>query len=217
MTPPDPGSILAIWAAGLAAAVALVTWWRVARAGFGRLGAAIVAILAVLAALAGGGLPAWLAAGLAALFGVISQPVWRTVLATGAAIGLIWAGSDPFGWMVALGGALALGSISGEMLLGHWYLVDPKLPRWPLRRLAILGTLGIAAEAVLTGLGARPDTLIAPLIVVGLAALTAVLMIAVWFALKGRSYAGVMAATGLSYLATLTAVGAVVLGRGNLL
>jgi hypothetical protein len=194
----------------------------VARPGFGRLGAAVVAVLAAIAALAGAGPAAWLGVGAAVAFGVTSQPVWRTALAGVAAGALIWGGGDPFGVPIALAGAWALGGISAEMLLGHWYLVDPKLPRWPLRRLALIGTAGIAVEALLTGLGARNSSPItplpiSPLIVIGLAVATALLMIAVWFALKGRSYSGVMAATGLSYLATLTAIVAVVLGRANLL
>jgi hypothetical protein len=46
-----------------------------------------------------------------------------------------------------------------------------------------------------------------------LATTTVLLAIAVWFALNEPSYPGVMAATGLSYLAILTAIGAVVAGR----
>ena len=46
-----------------------------------------------------------------------------------------------------------------------------------------------------------------------LAATSFVLMVAVWFALNEPSYPGVMAATGLSYLAILTAIGAAVAGR----
>jgi len=47
-----------------------------------------------------------------------------------------------------------------------------------------------------------------------LAALTtAALMAMVWFSLGEPGYSGVMAATGLSYLATLTAIGAAVVGR----
>jgi hypothetical protein len=38
-------------------------------------------------------------------------------------------------------------------------------------------------------------------------------MVMVYSALGERGYAGVMAATGLSYLAVLTSTGAVVLGR----
>ena len=48
---------------------------------------------------------------------------------------------------------------------------------------------------------------------IALAVFTFVLIIAVWYALQEPSYTGVMAATGLSYLAVLTAFGEVVLGR----
>jgi len=43
----------------------------------------------------------------------------------------------------------------------------------------------------------------------GLAGVSCLLMVAVWFALNYPSYPGVMAATGLSYLAVLTSLGAV--------
>ena len=56
---------------------------------------------------------------------------------------------------------------------------------------------------------------------IGLAAMSFLLMVAVWFALRYPSYPGVMAATGLSYLAVLTSLGAVsalrvVLGEATL-
>jgi hypothetical protein len=41
-------------------------------------------------------------------------------------------------------------------------------------------------------------------------------MAAVFFALRERGYSGVMAATGLSYLAVLTSIGSAVLGRALL-
>jgi hypothetical protein len=46
-----------------------------------------------------------------------------------------------------------------------------------------------------------------------LAATTVALMVMVWVALGEQGYSGVMAATGLSYLAVLTAIGAAVMGR----
>jgi hypothetical protein len=48
---------------------------------------------------------------------------------------------------------------------------------------------------------------------VGLALMTALLLVGVWFALNERGYNGVMAATGLSYLAVLTVIGATISGR----
>ena len=46
-----------------------------------------------------------------------------------------------------------------------------------------------------------------------LTGMSVLLMIAVWYSLKEPSYPGVMAATGLSYLAVLTSLGATTLGR----
>ena len=48
---------------------------------------------------------------------------------------------------------------------------------------------------------------------VALALMTFLLLVAVWYSLQEPSYTGVMAATGLSYLAVLTSFGVVVLGR----
>ncbi|MDP2624135.1 MAG: hypothetical protein Q8Q29_10090, partial [Actinomycetota bacterium] len=48
---------------------------------------------------------------------------------------------------------------------------------------------------------------------VALSATSLLLMVAVFFALRERAYSGVMAATGLSYLALLTSIGAVALAR----
>jgi hypothetical protein len=119
------------------------------------------------------------------------------------------------GWIGTLTGAAVLGGVMGEMLLGHWYLIDPALPRWALKRLAVFGGLGMAADAVLIlargGLSWEEDVMGWAFVV--LAGTTLVLMTAVWFALNEPSYPGVMAATGLSYLAILTAIGAVVSGR----
>jgi hypothetical protein len=103
------------------------------------------------------------------------------------------------------------------MMLGHWYLVDPRLPRWELRRLDVIGAVGTILEVgVVLALGGVPwasaDALTGyawiVLLGVGLG-----LMWMVWASLGERGYAGVMAATGLSYLAVLTTAGVVVLGR----
>lgn len=217
MTPPDPGAILSMWAAGIAGGVSVVAWWRVARAGFVLLGAAVAALIGALAVAAGAGLPSSVAVASALLVLPLRKTRWA-VLALGIAASIwMWAASDPWGLGVAAAGAIALGGVTSEMLLGHWYLVDPKLPRWPLRRLAIAGVVGISIDTIVIRLTGREPAVVAPVVLLGLAITTAVLMVAVWFSLKGRSYTGVMAATGLSYLATLTALGTVVLGRADLL
>ena len=46
-------------------------------------------------------------------------------------------------------GAIALGGLDGAMLLGHWYLVTPKLSPGPLRRAALLVVSGVALQILL--------------------------------------------------------------------
>jgi hypothetical protein len=99
------------------------------------------------------------------------------------------------------------------MLLGHWFLVDPKLPRWPLRRLAYFGIAGIAAEGVRVALLQDGSLIAPPLVLALLAAFGVVLMVGVLFSLRVKSYTGVMAATGLSYLATITALAVAIISR----
>ncbi len=108
---------------------------------------------------------------------------------------------------------LALGGVTGEMMLGHWYLIDPRLPRAALRNLAIAGIVGLVAEAVFN-LGLGIDFSGGGAIGFWLLLVTSVaLMVAVIAALRYPAYSGVMAATGLSYLALLTTLGAVFVGR----
>jgi hypothetical protein len=213
-----PALVLAMWAAGLAAAVAVVAWWRVVGPGYVWLGSGVILLLGLPAVAAGAG--PWAIAGSVAAAAVI--PVARhrhlaaPVLAAAAACYLVAASLDgpP---VAAVTGALLLGGVTGEMMLGHWYLVDPRLPRWALRRLDLAGAAGALLDlGALALLGAIPwaaADLVAGAGFVLLSLTTVVLMGMVWFSLGEEGYSGVMAATGLSYLATLTAIGAAVVGR----
>jgi len=132
-----------------------------------------------------------------------------------AAVGFLVAADGRVASVVS--GALFLGVVTVEMMLGHWYLVDPRLPRWALRRLALAGAGGAVVDfVILAWLGVFPwsggDTAVG-LGFLLLAVTTMILMTAVGGALRSEGYAGVMAATGLSYLALLTAFGAAVVGR----
>ena len=213
MTPPDPGAILAMWAAGLAAALALVASWKVARSGFILLGTAVTATIGLLAAPAGAGWWAAVAAFTSLLAIYLKVSRWAAMPLAGASLLWLDAASPEFSWVVVISGAIALGGISAEMLLGHWYLVDPKLPRRSLKILAAIGAFGIAVDTVVVQVYSVDSSVVSPAVLIGLGATTVVLMVGVWFSLRVPSYTGVMAATGLSYLATLTALGAVVIGR----
>jgi hypothetical protein len=142
------------------------------------------------------------------------RPAVATVAYGVAAVAFLaqaMAGMNP---LLAVTGALALGGTTCEMLLGHWYLVDPTLPRWALRRLDGAGILGLGLDAAaVVVLGAFAVGGFLPVTFVVLAALSVLMMVGVWYSLKEKGYEGVMAATGLSYLSVLTALGAVALGR----
>ena len=112
----------------------------------------------------------------------------------------------------AISAALALGGVTGEMVLGHWYLVDPRLPRSSLRALAYAGIAGLVADALVITLAGLPGG--GATVAYWVLLITSlVLMAGVLGSLRYPAYSGVMAATGLSYLAVLTTLGAVFLGR----
>jgi hypothetical protein len=137
---------------------------------------------------------------------------WGAPLAASAALWIV-AAANAVGWPSALIGVASLGGISSEMLLGHWFLVDPKLPRWPLLRLAYFGIAGIAAEGLRVLLLEDEFLIAAPVILGLLAGLGTLLMVGVVLSLRVRSYTGVMAATGFSYLATITALAVAIISR----
>ena len=216
-----PELMLAMWAGGIATASVAVVLWRIVGAGFVWLAAGVVVLAGGSSALTGGGPGAWIGTALGAAAGIAARhkPACAALFA-GSAVALAAAAVPDGGFLLAVTGTAALGAITSEMLLGHWYLVDPQLPRWALRVLAVSGLAAIVADiAVLIGRGAlgwESDDAIIGWAFLALAAFTALLMVAVYLSLKEPAYPAVMAATGLSYLAVLTAFGATVLGRALL-
>lgn len=212
----SPALFLTTWAAGLAGVAAVVAWWRVVGPGFGWLSAAVTALLGGIGWGAGGGWAAAVGTGVAIVGGGLARRPRQSAAAL--AIGAVFFGAASVAEGTLLGtlsGAALLGGVTGEMLLGHWYLIDPTLPRWALRRLASFGAAGVIVDATVVAVDAGFDwgSDVVGWAFLVLALTTLVLMTAVWFALNEPSYPGVMAATGLSYLAILTAVGAAVAGR----
>ena len=196
---------------------AVVAWWKVVGPGFGWLSAAVTALFGATGWAVGGG---WLAAlgTIAAASGLLFARRPRPAAGALGGAALLYAGASlgDGGIIGTLTGAALLGGVTGEMLLGHWYLIDPGLPRWALKRLAGFGAVGMVVDAgwVVTGAGWKDEVI--GWAFVALAATTLLLMAGVWFSLNEPSYPGVMAATGLSYLAILTAIGAAVAGRALL-
>jgi hypothetical protein len=124
-------------------------------------------------------------------------------------------------------GAAFLGALSDAMLLGHWYLVQPGLPRRLLnelvRAVGIVLPLEIAVMVLPTGMlsaitGTVDDGWNGTLawFWVASAVATGVLVVVTRAALKERSYSAVMAATGLLYLAILTGFGTDLVARAVL-
>ena len=125
-----------------------------------------------------------------------------------------------------LAGAAFLGSITDAMLLGHWYLVQPGLPRrllnelvratmfvWPIEVGLLLlrpGMIQVLNGTIDGGWGG-----VLGWFWVACAVTTVVLLFVTQAALREREYSAVMAATGLLYLAILTAFGTDLGARGG--
>lgn len=209
----DPRAILLVWAAGLALVAGAISLARIVGPGFTWLTAGVAGLVGIPGVLAGGAW--WARLGLlGVVVGAISarnRPVAGLALAVAGAGYLVEAALFA-GWIPAVTGTLALGCVTGEMMLGHWYLVDPRLPRSALRNLVFVGIAGLIAESgLLVGLdvGFAGGALAFWILLVT----SVVLMGAVVATLRYPAYSGVMAATGLSYLALLTTLGAVFVGR----
>jgi hypothetical protein len=159
-------------------------------------------------------------------------PVLDLVPALIGAVGLVAAGigaggNDALAVLRTLTGAAFLGAVTDAMLLGHWYLVQPGLPRRHLNEL--VGALGwvwpleVAVLLIPTGMlsvlsGSVDDGWNGTLgwFWVACAVTTIVLVFVTRAALKERYYSAVMAATGLLYLAILTAFGTDLVARAVL-
>ncbi len=147
-------------------------------------------------------------------------------------IGLIAAGvaaGDPDLLSVArvVVGAAFLGAVTDAMLLGHWYLVQPGMQRgplleiirwlaatWPLEVLVLLWPTGMIS--VINGSIDDGYSGVLGWMWIACALSTIVLVGVTRAALKERQYSAVMAATGLLYLAILTAFGTDLVARAVL-
>jgi hypothetical protein len=158
-----------------------------------------------------------------------NRPVWSDLVAPViGVVGLITATHHHSLDLVrTLIGAAFLGCVSDAMLLGHWYLVQPKLGRAPLnelnRWLVFLWPFEIAALLWPTGmvsvLNGTIDDGYGGLLAwfwVACAVATLALALVTIAALRERAYSAVMAATGLLYLAILTAFGTDLVARALL-
>lgn len=240
----DAATVLLQWATG----GLFFLWWTTRRhtigAGYGWL------LRGVYAALAAGGVAAALATdgvvvvreAAAVLVVVVSlatlrrtNPRWDLVAPVVGAVGVLVAAVDAVDTSgdvvvslvrVAVG-TVFLGAVSDAMLLGHWYLVQPGLPRSILNELVtvmrVVAPVEIVAMLLPTGMvsvitGAVDDGWDGTLgwFWIACAVTTVVLVEVTRVALREKSYSAVMAATGLLYLAILTAFGTDLVARAVL-
>jgi len=159
-------------------------------------------------------------------------PVLDLVPVAIGVIGLVAGGLDAGGnpavsLLRTLSGAAFLGAVTDAMLLGHRYLVQPGLPRsllhelvdalgwvWPIEVVALLlptGMISVWTGAVDDGWGGTLGWFWA-----ACAVTTIGLVLVTKAALREREYSAVMAATGLLYLAILTAFGTDLVARAVL-
>ena len=124
-------------------------------------------------------------------------------------------------------GALFLGAVTDAMLLGHWYLVQPGLARGALLELVRWTAWLWVPEVILLLIPTGMISAVNGNIDDGynglltwfwvMCAITTIgLVITTRLALKERAYSAVMAATGLLYLAILTAFGTDLVARALL-
>jgi hypothetical protein len=159
-------------------------------------------------------------------------PVLDLVAPVIGAVGLVSAGiADGGPWLLAVvrtfTGAALFGAVTDAMLLGHWYLVQPGLGRSRLNELVRWATIVWPFEVVaLLWPRGMPDVLsgrikdgyggILGWFWVACAVGTLALCLVTRAALKERYYSAVMSATGLLYLAILTAFGTDLVARAIL-
>ena len=118
-----------MWAAGTAAAAAVVAYWRIVGPGYTWLTASLVASI---------GFGGWffdprplllVASGLAVGAVVLARRGVAAALLLGlATVSFLVEAFGSGAPLLALSGSVALGGITAEMLLGHWYLISPQMP-----------------------------------------------------------------------------------------
>ena len=156
---------------------------------------------------------------LGTVVGYVSGAVGAAALVTGAALVLGW--PQYLAALELLAGAALLGSVTNGMLLGHWYLNQPGLKPWALARLTDVSLAATAAAAIAgvaaTGRLTSASTAGALLGLDGFGASFALGFYLVWLALLATTAAvvwmarrcvkirSIQSATGLYYVALLTA------------
>ena len=103
-----------------------------------------------------------------------------------------------------------ISGIFSLMMIGHWFLVDPTISKEGMKKIAIVTSLQSLALIPLVQFDFINSGIVPiyKLIIICLYATTSLLAFASYKSLNEKSYTGVMAATGLSYLSLIVSIGA---------
>ncbi|MPZ71032.1 MAG: hypothetical protein GEU71_16135 [Actinobacteria bacterium] len=142
------------------------------------------------------------------------------VVALGATGALVEGWPGALAGLELVGGTLLLGGVTNGMLLGHWYLNQPGLKTWALARITVLtliasvaaGVLGLVAAGRLInartegalGLPGSSDSFGWAFFIIWIA-LVIFTAVIVWAAKRCVDIRSIQSATGLYYVAILTA------------
>ena len=154
----------------------------------------------------------------ARIFGLMSLPAGAGTLFQLATLG---DRATALALIDLIAGAAFMGAVTAGLLLGHWYLVDRRLAREHIKRLAAVLLVSIVVETVALASGGTrggidPTGGFGPLItatggqiwlviVLGMVALTALLAVLIRMTLAEDRPRSVQAATGFFYLAVMSA------------
>ena len=112
---------------------------------------------------------------------------------------------------------LLVSSVFSLMMIGHWFLVDPTIPRVGMKNIAIFSiflSLGISILVFFDFYESSSDLFnllsnnVLNNVIVFLYVSAAILSFGSFKSLQEKSYTGVMASTGLSYLSLIVSMGA---------
>ncbi len=124
-------------------------------------------------------------------------------------------------------GGLVVGAVSMGMVLGHWYLVTPRLPERPLREMTffLLLAMGVQALLIIPALALPRDTIANavdtpilenPFFWMRVGGGLAFPMLLAWMAYDSSGVRAMQSATGLLYIAMALVLSGEVLAKGLL-